>query len=78
MVINTAENGSPFLNGQYRGDPSNARVCRNQNDRVCGLPDLPGFVENRGDQSILSLLAHKYRLHTFRGAGGQAVYKSSC
>jgi hypothetical protein len=48
------------------------RIASYQNDRVCGLPDLPGFVENRGDQSVLSLLAHKYQLHTFRGAGGQA------
>jgi hypothetical protein len=48
------------------------RIASYQNDRVCGLPDLPGFVENRGDQSVLSLLVHKYRLHTFRGAGGQA------
>jgi hypothetical protein len=48
------------------------RIASYQNDRVCGLPDLPGFVENRGDQSVLSLLAHKYRLRTFRGAGGKA------
>ncbi len=48
------------------------RIASYRNDRVCGLPDLPGFVENRGDQSVLSLLAHKHRLRTFRGAGGQA------
>jgi hypothetical protein len=48
------------------------RIASYQNARVCGLPDLPGFVENRGDQSVLSLLAHKYRLRTFRGAGGPA------
>jgi hypothetical protein len=46
------------------------RIASYQNARVCGLPDLPGFVENRGDQSVLSLLAHKYRLHTFQGVGG--------
>jgi hypothetical protein len=48
------------------------RIASYENARVCGLPDLPGFVQNRGDQSVLSLLAHKYRLHTFRGAGGHA------
>lgn len=48
------------------------RIASYRNDRVCGLPDLPGFVENRGDQSVLSLLAHKHRLRTFRGAGGPA------
>jgi hypothetical protein len=47
------------------------RVASYQNDRVCGLPDLPGFIENRGDQSVLSLLAYKYQLRTFRGAGGR-------
>lgn len=46
------------------------RIASYDNARVCGLPDLPGFVEHRGDQSVLSLLAHKYRLKTFRGAGG--------
>jgi hypothetical protein len=48
------------------------RIASYENARVCGLPDLPGFVENRGDQSVLSLLAHRYRLRTFRGAGGPA------
>lgn len=48
------------------------RIGSYENTRACGLPDLPGFVENRGDQAVLSLLAHKYRLKTFRGAGGQA------
>ena len=48
------------------------RIASYHNSRVCGLPDLPGFVENRGDQSVLSLLAHKHGLRTFRGAGGQA------
>jgi hypothetical protein len=47
------------------------RVASYHNDRACGLPDLPGFVENRGDQSVLSLLAYKYQLRTFRGAGGR-------
>jgi hypothetical protein len=46
------------------------RIASHQNDRVCGLPDLPGFCEHRADQSVLSLLAHKYRLRTFRGVGG--------
>ena len=48
------------------------RIASYENTRACGLPDLPGFIENRGDQSVLSLLAHKYHLKTFRGAGGPA------
>ena len=57
---------------EYLHHTLDERIASYQNDRVCGLPDLPGFVENRGDQSVLSLLAHKYRLRTFRGAGGPA------
>lgn len=32
----------------------------------CGLPDLPGFIQHRWDQSILNVLATKYQLETFR------------
>lgn len=48
------------------------RVASYENKRLCGLPDLPGFVENRGEPSVLSLLAHKHGLKTFAGAGGNA------
>jgi hypothetical protein len=57
---------------EYLRHTLDERIASYRNDRVCGLPDLPGFEENRGDQSVLSLLAHKYRLHTFCGAGGRA------
>jgi hypothetical protein len=33
---------------------------------LCGLPDLPGFIEHRHDQSILSLLAIRREMETFR------------
>jgi hypothetical protein len=59
------------LTNEYLRYSLDERVASYQNDRVCGLPDLPGFVENRGDQSVLSLLAYKYGLRTFKGAGGQ-------
>ena len=51
------------------------RIASYENLRICGLPDLPGFVENRGDQSVFSNLAVKYRLRTFYGAGGPANRK---
>jgi len=35
LVVNTAENGAPFLNGQYAGDVGNPRVCRNRYDAIC-------------------------------------------
>jgi endoglucanase len=41
MVINTAENGSPFLNGQYPGSTGNPRVCRNRYDRLCVMLGIP-------------------------------------
>lgn len=33
---------------------------------TCGLPDLPGFVQNRYDQSVLSLLAEREGIERFR------------
>lgn len=57
---------------EYLQHTLDARIASYENRRECGLPDLPGFVENRGDQSVLSLLSHKYRLKTFPGAGGPA------
>jgi endoglucanase len=41
FVVNTAENGAPFLNGQYPGNVSNARVCRNRFDRICATLGIP-------------------------------------
>ncbi len=46
------------------------RVASYDNRRICGLPDLPDFVENRGDQSVFSNLAVKYQVRSFYGAGG--------
>lgn len=33
---------------------------------TCGRPNLPGFIEHRWDQSVLSLLAEKQRITFFR------------
>jgi endoglucanase len=60
MVINTAENGSPFLNGQYPGDVTNPRACRSRHDHLCatlGIPpttdvDNPRWGLSRRDRSI--------------------------
>lgn len=41
MVINTSENGAPFLNGQYSGDIGNPRVCRSRYDRICAALGIP-------------------------------------
>jgi endoglucanase len=41
FVINTAENGAPFLNGQYRGNVSNPRVCASRYDTICATLGIP-------------------------------------
>jgi hypothetical protein len=41
FVINTAENGAPFLNGQYPGNVGNPRVCRSRFDRICATLGIP-------------------------------------
>lgn len=48
------------------------RIASYRKPNTCGLPDLPGFFENRGDQSILSNLVTKYKIRTFYGAGATA------
>jgi len=35
-------------------------------ENTCGKKNLPGYIEHRWDQSILSLLAQKYRLSLYR------------
>jgi endoglucanase len=41
FVINTAQNGSPFLFGQYPGDPNRPRVCASRHDRLCLTLGIP-------------------------------------
>jgi hypothetical protein len=33
---------------------------------VCGLPNLEGFVEHRHDQSVLTIMAQRWGIRTFR------------
>jgi hypothetical protein len=42
------------------------RAIISHDPNQCGLSDLPGFIQHRSDQSILNVLAAKYRLETFR------------
>jgi hypothetical protein len=41
MVINTAQNGAPFLNGQYHGNIGNPRVCASRRDAICATLGIP-------------------------------------
>lgn len=54
FLINTAENGAPFLNGQYPGNAQNPRVCRSRLDRLCatlGIPPTTNVASPRWDLS---------------------------
>ena len=44
---------------------SDARIITDM-PNTCGKPNLPEYVEHRWDQSILSLLAHLYKLPLYR------------
>jgi endoglucanase len=60
FVVNTDENGSPFLAGQYPGDANEARACSSPHDRICvtlGIPPTTDVANPRwglsaGDRAI--------------------------
>jgi endoglucanase len=41
FVVNTAENGAGFLNGDYPGDVTHPRVCSSPHDRLCVTLGIP-------------------------------------
>jgi hypothetical protein len=41
FVINTSQNGAPFLAGQYQGNVVNPRVCANASDHICATLGIP-------------------------------------
>lgn len=41
FVINTDENGAPFLAGQYPGNSQEARTCRGPHDTICVTLGIP-------------------------------------
>jgi endoglucanase len=81
MVINTAENGAPWLNGQYPGNPENPRVCTSRHDRLCvtlGIPPTtdvanPQWGLSAQDRSLAKRFADAYlwvgRPWLYEGAG---------
>lgn len=44
---------------------------------VCGLPELPEFIENRHDQTALSLLAYKERIQPYRSLTNRKDWRRS-
>lgn len=55
---------------EWLGYNLDERIASEHKSSVCGLPELPGFVENRGDQAIFSNLCIKYNIKTFSGVRG--------
>ncbi len=41
FIVNTSQNGAPFLYGQYHGNHDNPRVCANRTDRICATLGIP-------------------------------------
>jgi endoglucanase len=68
FVVNTAENGAPFLAGQYPGNPNDPRACRNRHDHLCvtlGIPpttdtSAPAWGLPRRERSIAARDADAY------------------
>jgi endoglucanase len=68
FVVNTAQNGSPFLAGQYPGDANNPRVCTRRSERLCetlGIPptwhtSAPQWGLPAGDRAIAAQSADAY------------------
>jgi endoglucanase len=54
FVINTDENGAPFLAGQYPGDANEARACSNPQDRLCVTLGIPPTTDVAGPRWGLS------------------------
>lgn len=50
FVVNTSQNGAPFLYGQYHGNHDNPRVCASSSDRICatlGIPPTTAVASSR-------------------------------
>jgi endoglucanase len=48
FVVNTSQNGAPFLAGQYPGNPAFPRVCASSRDRLCYTLGIPPTVHTAG------------------------------
>jgi endoglucanase len=68
FVVSTTQNGAGFLNGQYPGNVSNPRVCRNRHDTLCvtlGIPPTTNVASPRwhlsgADASLASRYVDAY------------------
>jgi len=68
FVINTDENGAPFLAGQYPGNANEARTCTSPHDHICvtlGIPPTTDVANRRwgldaGDRAIAARDADAY------------------
>jgi hypothetical protein len=64
LVLRKCEFVLRFLK-EWLGYCRDARAITDQ-PNTCGMKDLPGFIQHRWDQAILSVLAAKHSLETYR------------
>jgi hypothetical protein len=64
LVLRATDRARAFVR-EWRGWCEDARLLTDD-ENVCGRPNLPAFVDHRHDQSILSLLALREGVETFR------------
>lgn len=85
FVVNTAENGAGFLNGDYPGDVNNPRVCSSSHDKLCvtlGIPPTTQVANPRwhlsgADASLASRYvdAYVWAGRPWLGSAGQLEYQ---
>lgn len=80
FVINTDENGAPFLAGQYPGDANEARACRSPRDRICvtlGIPPTTDVANRRWGLSAGARAIAKRDVDAYLWAGRPWVDNAS-
>jgi hypothetical protein len=64
IIVRKSSGAVAFINEWLKHCCDRSAITDEPN--VCGLPDLEGYAQHRWDQAILSVLAAKYSLETFR------------
>jgi len=64
LVVRKCSSALTFLNEWLHHCQD--RVAITDDPNICGNADLPGYLQHRWDQAILSVLAAKYKIETFR------------
>lgn len=80
FVVNTDENGAPFLAGQYPGNANEARACNGPHDRICvtlGIPPTTDVANPRWGLSAADRGAARRDVDAYLWAGRPWVDNAS-